>query len=282
MNLLDKIKLIQDNNLLFLIIGPSIFFFISGILLSFILYPKLSESKRKRIYKYIINKIKRFFKNLIQFSPIIFILIFLYYCFKLFGYDKDMLPELIGAGISVLIINFIIKEKEYNKKSKLDKILNNKLKEIISKSEKMIFKYIDAEEYFSVSIDSNILHKIFKKQDLVESRIKHNIIYENGVAETIEISKIDYLFYIRKDLYPLLNQFVSSYGIYLEYDQLHLLISLQEILDRNIFRTKLSSISEINADIYEKYVDVLVELLLEINKIMLKFKNKGDNNRYVD
>jgi len=283
MSFSHNIQLLLDNNLFHFFVGTSILFLFIGAIISFFIIDKLSYNVRVKISRIMFSKIRRFFRNVLNLSPIILVLILLYYAFKLFDYGEEILPELIGTGISVLIINFIIKEKEYNEKSKIDKILKNKIKQIIDISNQMILKYIDAEDYININLNKDTLYTILKKQDLRKSEITYKNITQDGIAEIKQISKLDYLFYVRKELYPLIHNFISSYGIYLEYRQLSLLMSLQEILERNIFRGRLSVQKDnIDDDIYKKYLDVIVELLLEINKIILKFNIKGDVNKDVE
>lgn len=249
----------------------SISFFLGIIVALFLVFVcgKKRIKEKLNIYK---GKGKRFLKNTTNHSSIFFLLIILYIIFKFLGYEEEMLPEIIGTGLSVFIINFILEEREYNKEKDIKKLLNFKMKKICSISKDMLLKYIDFNDYDINNISKDLLVNILSKQDLFHETIIHYDIQDTGSVVKKQIPKIDYPFFIAKELRPILMELTSNYGQYLEYEQIMAIIELEEILNKKIFNSRISLVEGIEEQPLDVYKEALADSLDKFNGIISKLQ----------
>lgn len=253
-------------NLLMFIFGG-----IAVFLLTFV-YEKEKVMERIVIFK---GKLKRFLYNITSQISIIIAFAIIYKISVAIGYESDMLSNLIGAGLSIFIIDFLHKERELNKKKELSELLRYKIKEIIGISNKMLLKYIDFKDYKANDISKDLLVNIIAKQNLLTETVEIMSIKDTGEVCQEKVPKIDYPFYIARELNPLLTQLISNYGQYLDHDQIIVLIELDGLLDKNIFKSRISTINGINDSVFEGYIPSFVDALERLNNIVKKLETRS-------
>ncbi|MHB8065693.1 MAG: hypothetical protein ACYDG2_24255, partial [Ruminiclostridium sp.] len=201
--------------------------FLAGALFMNILYLKL----QKNIFKNMIIEWKmmlyRFIKNLITLIPVVFILVIVYFISCLFSFGSNLLPELIGAGISIVVINFILSEKDHKERKTLRLLLENKINAIYKQSRDLILKYIDFNEYKENEITRELLVNILGKKDLLKDTVDVTYIDINGIIKTEKIILIDNPYFIGKELKPKVDQ-MTNYASYLGYDRMTAIVKLEE------------------------------------------------------
>lgn len=249
--------------------------FIMGGLFGIVFRITFTRERVLKLLTNIKNKTKRFIYNLISQFSIIIVFSIIYLFFVSINYEEDMLPNLIGTLLSVFIIDFLIKERELNGKSDLNDLLDYKIKEISTISDQMLIKYIGFENYNSGGISKDLFENIFSKQDLLTDIVEHTYITDEGEICTENVVKIDYPFYIAKELRPLVTQLISDYGKHLEHNQIVGLIELDEFLNKKIFHTKISLVEGVESTDTTKYVNSLIEVLDRLNNIVKKIKIRG-------
>lgn len=241
--------------------------FFLGIFFMCKLYPK-----KKMVFESIKNKAKRFVEHFFSLVPVyIFIGIF-YFLFKTVNYENQMLPNLISVGISVVFIDFLIKERENSEKHKINDLLNNKLDRIKRNVKDILLKFIQFDNYSSDEINEDLLRNILQNEDMNQAVLNYKIITDNGSLENIVISKFDYLYFIGKDLRPLVNSLILNYGRYFSSNQLCQLIDLENILDQKLFMARASLIGNLEGDEYERYFNALIDSLYKLYDISKKLK----------
>lgn len=250
-------------------------YFLFGIIITFLITLKYNKEKILTLLKAIKDKVTRFIKNGINNSIIILILVIAYLIFDYLGYGTQALPEIIGTGASIFIINFFLEEREYGKNKDLKELLDYRMKRICDISNKMLLKYINFDEYDPININNELLINILKTQNLLMEKIKMSYIDDDGRINNEEIIKIDYPYFIAKELSPIVEQLTSNYGQYLDYNQITTLVELEEMLNRRIFKSRISLMGELEGQVPEEYIIGLAESLSKLNYIVSKLNIRG-------
>jgi voltage-gated potassium channel Kch len=252
--------------------------FILGIIVTICIYAffPLTREQIKIGLSIAKGKCCRFSKHILQLIPVFLILVIIYLICLKFQYGDSLLPELIGTGISIAIIDFLIKEREEAEKKNLNYLLINKLDRIHKYIKSIILKYIDFENYESEIINKELLENILAKQNLNQPSICYKIITDEGKLNELTVSKFDYLYYIGRELRPVLSSFMSNYGGALSYKQICQLIKLEEILDKGIFKTRPSTLGNLEGEVYNNYKKAIIETLIELITISKQLRIEGD------
>ena len=230
---------------------------------------------KKYVFKNMIIELKkmvyRFIKNLITLIPIIFILVIIYFISCLFNFGSNLLPELIGSGVSIIVINFILNEKDYKERKTLLLLLENKINAIYKQSRDLILKYIDFNEYKENEITRELLVNILGKKDLLKDTVDVTYIDTDGIIKTEKIILIDNPYFIGKELKPKVDQ-MSSYASYLGYDRITAIVKLEEILNKRIFTVRISKIEGLSTESCKQFLDPLIDSIMELIIVLNKIK----------
>jgi hypothetical protein len=244
-------------------------------------YSHLFNMKSKEIDAFKLT-IYRFFLHLLTMIPIAIALILLYFIINvLFSYGSSIMPELIGAAISVIVIDFLIKERELKEKQSINVLLNNKISRISETIDEVLKKFIDFENFDKKNINKELLVNILEKQELDIPLIDYQYLESDGSYKKEKISKFDYIYFIGKDLLPVVDNLITKYSRYINNDILCDLISLEDILSERLVKFRISSMGTIDKDIYDRIVDVIIEYLIIMNALSIKLDPEGDNKNEV-
>lgn len=260
-------KLLNDNQLIDIFMT---FIILSVVLIGLIVLIICISIRKDKIQKFLRNLLpiaKRFALNFFKVLPITVFLVILYFIFNLFDFGDDMLPELLGVGISLYFINFVLAEKEYSERKNVDIILNNKMKNIKYLSKKMLLDYIGFENFNTDLITKDLLVNTLGSKDLLTDTIQIPFTDENGKPIIKEILLIDYPYYIGSELRTVVDQ-VICFSAYIDLSKLEALIKLQEVLNKRLFTVKISSMDGITTETCKRFFDPLINALVEINNIL--------------
>lgn len=250
-------------------------YFLFGIIITFLITLKYDKEKILTLLNTIKDKFTRFIKNGTSHSIIILILVIAYLISDYLGYGTQALPEIIGTGASIFIINFFLEEREYGKKKDLKELLDYRMKKICDISNKMLLEYINFDEYDPININCELFINVFKTQNLLIEKIKMSYIDDDGKINNEEVIKIDYPYFIAKELNPIVKQLTSNYGQYLDYNQIMTLIELEEMLSKRIFKSRISLMGELDGQVPKEYIIGLAESLSKLNDIVSKLNTRS-------
>ncbi|WP_154826939.1 hypothetical protein [Clostridium butyricum] len=247
--------------------GFSIASFILGGMLTYFLSLQ-SKEKIKEILLLTRSKGWRFFKHTISLVGVFFATAVAYFIFDKINYGKEMLPNLISSALSVLIIDFLLKERALAEQNKINILINDKINSVIKNINKIILKFINLEDVEKSRLTDEIISSILSKQNLAEETLEYQQITEDGQVLSLEISKFDFTFYVAKEIEPEVSNLIQNYNRYLSAEQICNLIKLKEILSSKIFKVRYSTYKNITQAEYKLFESLLIKALIELNYIL--------------
>lgn len=245
--------------------------FIAGILFTIFLYSIIHKIKFDYILRVMKNKTKRFIKHIVSLTGVFLSLIAISIIFKLLKYDSQMFPNIISVGLSVLIIDFLLKEREQAEREKVVIIIDSKLEQIMRRINAIVLKFVNLEDIINISVDEEIIKKLIEQKDILHDQIEHSYITEQGDVEIAQISLVDFTYFIAREIEADINDLISNFSQYLTSNQILLLIKIREILSQKIFKIRCSKLYDIETITEAEYGIIkgyLLQALLGLNKII--------------
>lgn len=260
------------------IIYIAIISFLFGGIITFILVKILSMKRIGDAMLLVKRKSIRFIRHTISLTGVFIVILIIYFILDKLNYGEQMLPNIISTGLSILIIDFLLKEREIiqrqKEKEKVKALIDNKINRIVMNIEGIILKFINLDQVVGVKVSKEIIEGIIKKQNLVQDKLEHTVITENGQVDELEISKIDFTYYVGKELEKDVDDLLTNFNQFLDSSQIYFLVKLKEILSKKIFKIRCSTLyTEIEEDEYKFIEELLVDTLGELN---ISLENRGD------
>lgn len=248
--------------------------FMLGILFDRLL---IGKQKFKFLMIEIYNKIKRFLQHTISISAVFIVLIITYYISeRIFNYGSAILPNLISTGLSILIIDFLLKERSVAEKEKVNFLIKDKISNVKSSINKIILKFINLDEMQDSNLSNELITNILSKQKLDEKVLDYIEITPDGQVNELKISKFDLTYYISREIEPEVTNLIQNFNQYLTVDEICILTKLNDVLKKNkIFKVKFSNFEKVNGEEYEFYKNLLISAIIELNSV-LGMLNRGD------
>lgn len=242
--------------------------FILGVYLDNLLKFKINISK---FIIYLYEKLKRFVKHVISLSGIYIILIISYYVFeKFFGYGQQILSNLISAGLSVIFIDFLIKERDLKDRKKVNILIKTKILNIGEKIQKIILQFSNLSGVGKQTISNEVIRNILEKDELIKEVIDYIEFTKDGQATELKLNKFDYIYYVAKEIEPDVSMLIQNFNQFLENDEMISLIKLRDLLDKNkIFKVRYSSYKNITGEEYEFYKELLIDVIIQLNDVII-------------
>jgi len=258
-------------------------YFASGIILLFtfvmgIYFDRAFELKDRvtLFIKLIYNKCKRFIRHIISLSAVYVVLIIAYYISeKLFNYGDSILSNLISTALSIVFIDFLLKERALDDKAKVSELIKGKIINVREKIQVIILKFVSLESLKAQTLSDDIISSILEKESLAENVIDFIYFTDDGQAKEIKICKFDYIYYVSKEIKSDVTILIQSFNQYLSTAEMVTLIKLKELLDKNnIFKVRYSTYENVTTEEYNFYKGLLIEAILELNSIALMFEKR--------
>ena len=243
--------------------------FVLGGIVTYYLTLKSTQTIKQMIIK-IRSKIWRFIKHILSSSSLGVCLAMsaAYFIFEKISYGDEMLPNLISATLSVLIIDFLLKERALSEQNKINILITDKINSVIKNINKIILKFINLEDIDRSVLTGEIISGILSKQNLAEDSIEYQQITDDGQVVSLTISKFDFTFYVAKEIKPEVSNLIQNYNRYLTSEQICNLIKLKGVLSNKIFKVKYSTYKDITDGEYKFFEELLIKALIELNYIL--------------
>lgn len=249
--------------------------FCIGIIITYLLLSKFNSSKLNDFIRFIKNKIIRFIKHTLSLYGVFIVMIITYFIADKLDYSDEILPNIISTGLSILIIDFLLKERETSELEKVKVLLDYKFNSIIKNTRIIILKFINLEDIGEDRINENIIKSIIEKQNLLTENINHIYIENDGTLNEISVSKMDFTYHIGKELEKDVDSLLKNFSSYLTSDQICFLVKLQDILSKKIFKIKCSTLySDFENSEYKVIEGILIESLMALNSLL----DEGESN----
>lgn len=250
--------------------------FLIGCLGTFILVKKLSIKKIGEVISLIKYKSIRFIKHTISLTGVFIVMIIAYVILDKFNYGQQILPNIISTALSILIIDFLLKEREVSQrekeKEKVKLLIDDRVNRIIRNIKGIILKFINLEQLNDVKVSKEIIEGIIQKQDLIQDKVEHILIKEDGQVEELQISKMDFTYYVGKELEKDVDDLLINFNQLLDSNQIYFLVKLKETLTKKIFKIRCSTLYE---DFGKKEYNVIENLLIEtLGELNVSLENR--------
>lgn len=244
--------------------------FIVGCFITFILVKKLSMQKIVDTLSLIKYKSIRFIRHTLSLTGVFIVILITYFILDKFNYGEEILPEIISTGLSILIIDFLLKEREVSQrqkeKEKVELLIDDRINRIIRNIKGIILKFINLEQLEDVKVSKEIIEGIIQKQDLIKEKLNHTLIKEDGQVEELEISKMDFTYYVGKELEKDVDDLLINFNQFLDSNQIYFLVRLKETLSKKIFKIRCSTLyTEFEKEEYGVIENLLIDTLGELN-----------------
>lgn len=160
-----------------------------------------------------------------------------------------------------MIIDFLLKERELSRRQKVKLLIDDRINRIIVNIKGIILKFINLEQLEEVRVSKEIIEGIIQKQNLVEEKVNHTLIKEDGQVEELEISKMDFTYYVGKELEKDVDDLLINFNQFLDSNQIYFLVNLKETLPKKIFKIRCSTLyTEFETDEYKVIENVLSKI----------------------
>ncbi|NFA42254.1 hypothetical protein EXM65_06590 [Clostridium botulinum] len=252
------------------IVYIAIISFIVGCFITFILTKKLSLKKLLDAITTIKYKSIRFLRHTISLTGVFVVILITYFILDKFNYGEQILPNIISTGLSILIIDFLLKERELSQrqkeKEKVKLLIDDRINRIIRNIKGIILKFINLEQLEDVKVSKEIIKGIIQKQDLVKEKVTHTLIKEDGEVDELEISKMDFTYYVGKELEKDVDDLLINFNQFLDSNQIYFLVTMKETLSKKIFKIRCSTLyTDFEMDEYKVIENLLIDTLGELN-----------------
>ncbi len=209
-------------------------------------------------------------KHTVSLTGVFVVILITYFILDKFNYGEQILPNIISTGLSILIIDFLLKERELSQrqkeKEKVKLLIDDRINRILKNIKGIILKFIDLEELEDVRVSKEIIEGIIQRQNLIEEKINHTLIKENGQVDELEISKMDFTYYVGKELEKDVDDLLINFNQFLDSNQIYFLVKLKETLSKKIFKIRCSTLySEFENKEYKVIENLLIDTLGELN-----------------
>lgn len=244
--------------------------FIVGCFITFILIKKLSMKKIGYAISLIKYKSIRFIRHTISLTGVFIVILITYFILDQCNYGKQILPEIISTGLSILIIDFLLKEREESQrqkeKEKVKLLIDDRINRIIRNIKGIILKFINLEQLEDVKVSKEIIEGIIQKQDLFQEKLNHTLIKEDGQVEELEISKMDFTYYVGKEMEKDVDDLLINFNQFLDSNQIYFLVKIKETLSKKIFKIRCSTLyTKFEREEYKVIENLLIDTLGELN-----------------
>lgn len=228
------------------------------------------------IIGYILKKnIKNIFKNIANYIKHIWTLKYVlgsltliyFFCYK--NNYKDMLPNIISTGLSIVIIDYLLKAREESSKIKLKQIAKQDFEKINNEIIDLV-KNIFSNESFS-KIKHEDISNVIANNKFENDEIEY-ICISNGNIDSKKVCKLDYIYYKVEGIRKNIESIIKNFKEYLEYKEIEKIIELEKILNKRIFKVKFSDIETKNPEDVEAVKVKLITTTYEVIKQYKKIK----------
>lgn len=244
--------------------------FIIGCFITFIFVKKLSAEKIGKLIYVIKYKSIRFLRHTVSLTGVFIVILITYFILDKFNYGEQILPNIISTALSILLIDFLLKERELaqkqKEKEKVKLLIDDRINRITKNIKEIILKFINLEQLDDVKVSKEIIEGIIQKQDLIKDKVKHTLIEEDGQVRELEISKMDFTYYVGKELEKDIDNLLINFNQFLDSNKIYFLVKLKETLSKKIFKIRCSTLySEFEREEYKVIENLLIDTLGELN-----------------
>lgn len=240
-----------------------------GVFVTVIFFIAFKEKNLVKLSSLIKTKFFRFAKHLVSLSTVIVILIIIYFVFKYFNFQDDMLPNLLSAGLSVIFIDFLIKERELAECEAVKQLVDSKLESVLFDVKNMILQFIDLEDVSDFIVTEDVIHKLLSGKNTFEEKKEYLGIVEKGEVICENIPLIDHTYFFGLKISYELENLILYCNKYLKASDLLLLIKLKEVFNCSIFKIRSSKLYDnISETEYEVVMKNLEEKLILLNNLL--------------
>lgn len=236
----------------------------------------------RKILIYIFKLGKRFSRHIISLTGIYIILIIAYIIStKVFNNSDYLLPNLISTGLSVVFIDFLVKERELKDKEKVSVLIDTKVVNITNRISKVILKFMNLPNLEKETLSCEMIKNILEQDELEKENITYVEFKDDGQVQEKTINKFDYIYYVAKEIRPDVNILIQNFSQFLSTNKMICLINLLDLFDKNnIFKAKYSTYSELTQDEKKVFKNILIDVVCKLNDILNLLNESEKKNGY--